>query len=171
MCLSTFAYSARYKSLSWSHLTQCGLGRGLPLYQVTYWSSQPFGHNRQAPQSWSCCAPFSWGWSWLPAQTGCCFAVLSLFGLNAQHMKWTANLQTRIKEHGLSCVLECFDCHVRHSQFCPPRSCGTVVAVQSLRCVALIRVWLIHSLWPIRWNSPCNCKSVRHITQSILRKR
>jgi len=27
------------------HLTQCGLGRGLPLYQVTSWSIQPFGHN------------------------------------------------------------------------------------------------------------------------------
>ena len=28
-----------------SHLTQCGLGRGLPLYQVASWSIQPFGHN------------------------------------------------------------------------------------------------------------------------------
>ena len=27
------------------HLTQCGLGRGLPLYQVASWSIQPFGHN------------------------------------------------------------------------------------------------------------------------------
>jgi len=27
------------------HLTQCGLGRGLPLYQVSYWSIQPFGHS------------------------------------------------------------------------------------------------------------------------------
>ena len=27
------------------HLTQCGLGRGLPPYQVTSWSIQPFGHN------------------------------------------------------------------------------------------------------------------------------
>ena len=107
----------------------------------------------------------------LGPQPGCYFAVLSLFGLKAQHMKWTANLQTRIREHCLSCVLERFDCHVRHSQLCPPRSCGTVVAVQSPRCVALIRVWGIHSLWPIRWNIPCNCKSVRHITQSILRKR
>ena len=26
------------------HLTQCGLGRGLPLYQVTSWSIQPFRH-------------------------------------------------------------------------------------------------------------------------------
>jgi len=27
------------------HLTQCGLGRGLPLYQVASWSIQTFGHN------------------------------------------------------------------------------------------------------------------------------
>ena len=27
------------------HLTQCGLGRGLPIYQVASWSIQPFGHN------------------------------------------------------------------------------------------------------------------------------
>jgi len=28
-----------------SHLTPCGLSRGIPLYQVTSWSTQPFGHN------------------------------------------------------------------------------------------------------------------------------
>ena len=28
-----------------SSSTQCGLGRGLPLYQVASWSIQPFGHN------------------------------------------------------------------------------------------------------------------------------
>jgi len=27
------------------HLTQCGLGRGLPLCQVASWSIQPFGRN------------------------------------------------------------------------------------------------------------------------------
>jgi len=27
------------------HLTQCGLGRGIPLYQVASSSIQPFGHN------------------------------------------------------------------------------------------------------------------------------
>jgi len=27
------------------HLTQCGLGWGLPLYQVGSWSIQPFAHN------------------------------------------------------------------------------------------------------------------------------
>jgi len=26
--------------------TQCGLGRGLPPYQMASWSTQPFGHNR-----------------------------------------------------------------------------------------------------------------------------
>jgi len=28
------------------YLTQCGLGRGLPPYQVASWSIQPFNHNR-----------------------------------------------------------------------------------------------------------------------------
>jgi len=27
------------------HLTQCGLGRGLPPYQVAFWSIQAFGQN------------------------------------------------------------------------------------------------------------------------------
>jgi len=27
------------------YLTRCGLGRGLPLYQVASWSIQPFAHN------------------------------------------------------------------------------------------------------------------------------
>jgi len=33
------------------HLTQCGLGRGLPLYQVTSWSIQLFGHNTPTSQT------------------------------------------------------------------------------------------------------------------------
>jgi len=32
------------------HLTQCGLGRDLPPYQVASWSIQPFGHNRHGPK-------------------------------------------------------------------------------------------------------------------------
>jgi len=32
------------------HLTQCGLGRGLPPYQMLSWSIQPFGHNRHGPR-------------------------------------------------------------------------------------------------------------------------
>jgi len=28
------------------HVTQCGLGRGVPLYQVASWSIQPFGYDR-----------------------------------------------------------------------------------------------------------------------------
>ena len=31
-------------------VTQCGLGRGLPSYQVTSWSIEPFGHNRYGPK-------------------------------------------------------------------------------------------------------------------------
>ena len=33
------------------HLTQCGLGRGLPPYQVASWSIQPFGHNTPTSQT------------------------------------------------------------------------------------------------------------------------
>jgi len=32
------------------HLTQCGLVRGLPPYQVASGSIQPFGHNRHGPK-------------------------------------------------------------------------------------------------------------------------
>ena len=40
------------------HLTQCGLGQGLPSYQVASWSIQPFGHNRHGPKSGVGCAHF-----------------------------------------------------------------------------------------------------------------
>jgi len=33
------------------HLTHCGLGWGLPLYQVSSWSIQPFGHNTPTSQT------------------------------------------------------------------------------------------------------------------------
>jgi len=36
------------------HLTQCGLGQGLPPYQVASWSIQPFGHNRHGPKIGGC---------------------------------------------------------------------------------------------------------------------
>ena len=32
------------------HVTQCGLGRGLPSYQVASSSIQPFSHNRHGPK-------------------------------------------------------------------------------------------------------------------------
>jgi len=38
------------------HLTQCGLGRGLPPYQVAAWCIQPFGHNRYQRVCISVCA-------------------------------------------------------------------------------------------------------------------
>ena len=41
------------------HLTQCRVGRSLPLYQVASWSMQPFGHNRRGPKIGGS-APF-WG--------------------------------------------------------------------------------------------------------------
>ena len=50
--LATIGMSRKWERLLWGagspqgpHLTQCGLGRGLPLYQVASWSIQPFGHN------------------------------------------------------------------------------------------------------------------------------
>ena len=33
------------------HLTQCGLGRGLPPCQVSFWSIQPFGHSTLTSQT------------------------------------------------------------------------------------------------------------------------
>jgi len=33
------------------HLTQCGLGRGLPTYQVASWSIQPFGQGTPTLQT------------------------------------------------------------------------------------------------------------------------
>jgi len=40
-------------------LTQCGLGRGLLLYQVASSSIQPFGHNRHEPKMGD--VPHLWG--------------------------------------------------------------------------------------------------------------
>ena len=37
-----------------SHVTQCGLCRGLPPYQVASWSTQPFGHNRHGLKIGGC---------------------------------------------------------------------------------------------------------------------
>ena len=42
------------------HLVQCGLGRGLPPYQVTSWSMQPFCNNRHGLKIGSC-APLGGG--------------------------------------------------------------------------------------------------------------
>jgi len=50
------------------HVTQCGLGWGLPSYQVASWSIQPFGHNRQGPKiGKGGCAP--WGLNWVRAES------------------------------------------------------------------------------------------------------
>jgi len=44
------------------HLTQCGVHRGLSLYEVASWSIQPFSSNRHGPNIgvWLC-PHFSWG--------------------------------------------------------------------------------------------------------------
>ena len=54
------------------HLTQCGLGRGLPPYQVASWSIEPFGHNRHGSKSGGCCAYFRGGGAVSPSITQCC---------------------------------------------------------------------------------------------------
>ena len=46
-----------YRGRAGSHLTQCGLGRGLPLDQVVSWSIQPFGNNKHGPKIWGGSAP------------------------------------------------------------------------------------------------------------------
>jgi len=40
------------------HLTQCGLSRGLPPYQVASWFSQPFGHSRHGRKGGMAFGPF-----------------------------------------------------------------------------------------------------------------
>jgi len=37
-----------------SHVTQCGLSRGLPSYQVASWSIQPFSHNKHRSKIVGC---------------------------------------------------------------------------------------------------------------------
>ena len=41
------------------HLTQCRLGRDLPLYKVVSWCIQPFGHNTYGPKMGA--VPLFWG--------------------------------------------------------------------------------------------------------------
>jgi len=54
---------------SWGpHLSQCGLGRGLPTCQVPSWSIQPFGHNRHGPKIVGLC-PFWGGGAGSPSNT------------------------------------------------------------------------------------------------------
>ena len=50
------------------HVTQCGLGRGLPSYQVASQSMQPFGHNTWAEVG-GCCAPPFLGRAGSPCNT------------------------------------------------------------------------------------------------------
>ena len=57
--LATIGMGRKWEGLLWEgaespvgpHLTQCGLGRGLPLYQVASWSIQPFGQTVGIPRS------------------------------------------------------------------------------------------------------------------------
>jgi len=45
-----------------SHLTQCGLGWGLPPYQMASWSIQPFGHNTHKLKSGGAVPHFRGSW-------------------------------------------------------------------------------------------------------------
>jgi len=49
------------------HVTQCGLGKGLPSYQAASLSIQPFGHNRHrhGPKNWGAVPRLGRG-SWVP---------------------------------------------------------------------------------------------------------
>ena len=83
------------------YLTQCGLGQGLPPYQVASWSIQPFGHNRHGLKIGGC-APFSWGlvphltqcdqvWGLPPHQVASWFLIyrfIQPFGHNTWAKKW-----------------------------------------------------------------------------------
>jgi len=42
--------SGYVRSPTGTDLTQCGLHRGLPPYQMASWSIKPFGHNRHGPK-------------------------------------------------------------------------------------------------------------------------
>ena len=51
------------------HVTQCGLGRVLPLYQLASCSTQTFCHNRHRPKNrGGCCALFG-GWGGAGSQS------------------------------------------------------------------------------------------------------
>ena len=56
-----WGWCAPFKGELSPHVTQCGLGRGLPhsQYQVAPSSMQQFGHN--VGQNWGCCAPSPFG--------------------------------------------------------------------------------------------------------------
>jgi len=54
----------------WGDLTQCGLGQGLPPYQVASGSIEPFGYNRHGPKSGGAVPPF-WGEGVGPQLTEC----------------------------------------------------------------------------------------------------
>ena len=42
---------AKTEQTNCAHVTQCRQGRGLPPYQVVFWSIQPFDYNRHGPKS------------------------------------------------------------------------------------------------------------------------
>jgi len=69
------------------HLTQCGLGWGLPLYQVASWSIQPFGRNRHGPKIGGCGA---FGGRWVPIYENVAWTETYI------HTKWYTNPSKRL---------------------------------------------------------------------------
>ena len=65
------------------HLTQCGLGWGLPSYQVASWSIQLFADNRHGPKIWGRAVPRTFGGAGLHL-THCCLG----WGLPPVPTKW-----------------------------------------------------------------------------------
>ena len=53
---------APFKGELGPHLTQCGLRRGIPLYQMAYRCIQPFGHKRHGPKSGGAMPLFTGSW-------------------------------------------------------------------------------------------------------------
>jgi len=68
------------------HVTQWGLGQGLPSYQVASWSIQPFGHKKHGPKIGGC-APFLGRGSWVPLPIQHNVAWIE----NYLHTKWHAS--------------------------------------------------------------------------------
>jgi len=82
------------------HLTQCGLDRGLPPYQVASSSTQPFGHNRHEPKSRGAAVPLSSGvGSWVPIWHNVAWAKAYL------RTKWHLDPSSRLATRGMGLKL------------------------------------------------------------------
>jgi len=74
------------------YLTQRGLGRGLPLYQVASWSIQPFDHNRHGLKIGKAAMPPFLRWGELGPHLIQCGLGRGLY----LHTKWHSNPSNRL---------------------------------------------------------------------------